>query len=108
MRRIYEEIISGGNLGLIDELFAEDVVEHEELGGGHGAAGLRRFFTALRGAFPDYHTEVQDLIAEGDRVVARITAHGTHCGEFLGIPATGKRVAVSGIDIIRFEGGKAV
>jgi steroid delta-isomerase-like uncharacterized protein len=108
MRRIYDEMVSGHDLDLLDEFFAEDVRENEELGGGHGRAGLRSFFTMLFTAFPDYRAEIEDLVAEGDRVVARITGSGTHLAEFLGVPATGVRVAVPGIDIMRFRDGQVI
>jgi steroid delta-isomerase-like uncharacterized protein len=109
MRRLYEEVISSpGELSRADEFLAVDIVEHEDLGGGSGLDAMTRFFKALRTAFPDYHIDVEELIAEGDRVVARIVAHGTHQGEFLGVPPTGRRVRVPGIDIMRFEHGKAV
>ena len=60
------------------------------------------------GAFPDLHVTVEDLIAEGDKIVGRVTLTGTHQGELLGIPATGKKVAFSEIHIVRISNGKAV
>lgn len=109
MRRLYNEVISSpGELGRAGEFLAADIVEHEDLGGGSGLEAMTGFFEALRTAFPDYHIDVHELVAEGDLVVARIVAHGTHRGEFLGVPATGRPVRVPGIDIMRFEGGKAV
>ncbi len=57
---------------------------------------------------PDYHTTIEDLIAEGDKVMARVTMTGTHTGNFWGIPATGRRVNLTGIYIVRIKDGKIV
>jgi predicted ester cyclase len=62
----------------------------------------------LRSAFPDFHATIDDIIAEGDKVVLRQTWTGTHKGEFMGIPPTGKRVSFGVIDIIRVDGDKCV
>jgi steroid delta-isomerase-like uncharacterized protein len=61
----------------------------------------------IRAAFPDGRTTIDDIIAEGDKVVVRATMKGTHKGEFMGIPATGKQVTISGIDVTRFVNGKS-
>jgi steroid delta-isomerase-like uncharacterized protein len=71
-----------------------------------GREGVRQIVSAFRRAFPDLTFEVHDVIAEGDKVVARVTIHGTHQGELMGIPPTGKRASVGAIDIMRVEGGK--
>ncbi|UCG69835.1 MAG: ester cyclase, partial [Thermoplasmata archaeon] len=73
-----------------------------------GVEGLKQTFTMFRSAFPDFHATVEDMISEGDRVVTRLTMHGTHKGEFMGIPATGPEIHVPVIDIIRLSNGKAV
>jgi hypothetical protein len=65
-------------------------------------------FSSLHAAFPDLHIDVEDMIAEGDKVVARVTASGTHQGEFMGIAPTGNRVEFSAIDIARIAEGKIV
>ena len=106
MRRIYDEVFSNGNLAVVDELVVKDVIEHEE--GPQGSEGLKQTVTMFRTAFPDLQFSVEDMIAEGDKVVSRITMRGTHKGEFMGIPATDKTFAVQAIDIIRFANGKAV
>ena len=110
-KRLYEEVFNQGNFDAADELIGPNVVEHQQQPGvAPDAAGpelvkqIARFF---RFAFPDLHIAVDDLIAEGDRVAARVTIAGTHQGEMLGIPPTGKQVEISSIDIIRFEDGKA-
>ncbi len=109
-RRIPEEIFNKGNLALADELFAADYIEHVPLPPGwpSGVEGFKQFVTMLRAAFPDFHYTVEDGIAEGDKVVGRITAHGTHKGEFMGIPPTGKQATWTEIHIGRYAGGKLV
>ena len=62
----------------------------------------------VRSAFPDMQATIEDMIAEGDKVAVRYTGTGTHKGELMGIPATGKQIAVTGIEIIRIAGGKMV
>jgi len=109
-RRLMEEVFDRGNISLIDELFAPDFVEHEELPPGipAGSEGVKQLSTMFRSAFPDFKATIDDMIAEGDKVVVRGTWSGTHEGEFMGIPPTGKRVSFGVIDIVRIEGGKFV
>src|SRR5690349_7978752 len=108
MRRFYEEVLNRGNVGLVDEVCAADYVEHDPLSPTPDREGLKGQVAMLRAAFPDVRFTVDDLVMDGDKGVARTTMRGTHAGELMGIPPTGKQVAVSGIDIVRFEGGKAV
>jgi steroid delta-isomerase-like uncharacterized protein len=109
VRRVYEEIINKGNLNLADEAFASDYVYRSpgspEL---RGPEGFKQLVTMYRNAFPDLHLDLDNLIAEGDTVVSRWTGRGTHNGELMGIPPTGKQVTVTGVVISRFAGGKAV
>src|SRR5713226_1772994 len=72
-----------------------------------GISGLRDHYTSLLKAFPDMRIEINDIIADGDKVVHRFTFSGTHKGDFLGIPATGKTVSAPGVHIYLFSGGKA-
>lgn len=110
VRRAVEEVWNLGNYAVVDELVASDIVIHASTPDAevHGPEGVKQFYTALRKAFPDIHFAIEDQIAEGDRVVTRWTARGTHRGEFNGIPPTGKRGAITGIDIDRIAGGKVV
>jgi steroid delta-isomerase-like uncharacterized protein len=111
VRRFYEECNKGQEaaIAVLDELFAPDYVCH-----GSGVipdidlAGWRQLIPALWTAFPDQHYSLEDLIAEGDKVVHRFTLHCTHQGEFMGVPATGKVVTLTGIYITRVAGGKVV
>lgn len=108
MRKIYRDLVSAHDLTLLDQLFAADVIDHEAFGSDTGREGFRAFFQAVYESFPDYQIKIEDLIAEDDRVVARVTSTGTHRGEFMGLAPTGRRFAVSGIDIMRFDDGQVV
>ena len=102
MKRLYD-LINAGDIDGFGELLAEDFVEHEELPGlERSRVGVKQLFHLYRAAFPDLRMEVQDLLVSGDKAVARVRATGTHQGEFLGMPATGKSVDVQLIDITRF------
>lgn len=106
IRRGFEEGVVGGNLDLMDTLLAPNYVNHN-FPGGHGPEGFKQIITMFRTGFPDFQLTIHDMIAEGDRVATRGTWSGTHQGEFMGIPATGKHVTVGYCDIWRLEGGKA-
>ncbi len=110
MRRFYDEVMNKGNLELLSSLLANDFQEHSPLPDQRpGVEGLKEGLTSFRKGFPDLHYEVDDLIAEGDKVVARVSYGGTHQGEFGGFPASGKKFKVMGIDIVSFNAeGKAV
>ena len=102
MRRLYD-LINAGDIDGFGELLADDFVEHEEMPGLEpGKEGVIQLFHMYRAAFPDLRLEPQDVLVSGDKAVARVRATGTHQGEFLGMPATGKSVAVQLIDITRF------
>jgi steroid delta-isomerase-like uncharacterized protein len=107
VRQMVEEIFSRGNMSLVDKFLAPDFVEREELPPGipPGREGVKQLTTMFRSAFPDFKATIDDIIAEGDKVVIRQTWSGTHKGEFMGIPPTGKSGV---IDIIRIAGGKFV
>ena len=108
--KFVDEVMNKGNMELVDELLAPGFVEHEEMPTDlpEGREGLKVFLTMFRGAFPDLKVTVHDLIAEGDKVVARQTWRGTNEGEFMGMPATGRTVEFNVIDVLRIEDGKAV
>jgi steroid delta-isomerase-like uncharacterized protein len=109
MRRFIDEVINGKNLAAIDELVAPDIVEHEEGPPGMpgGREGTKQFFGMVFNAFPDLKATLEDVVAEGDRLAVRQTWRGTHKGEFMGVPATGKTVAFQVLDWLRFRDGKA-
>ncbi len=107
-RRYFEEVLNTGNLDLVDELIARTYVSHYPTGYdfGGGPEGVKQIVTAVRAGFPDVHFTIEDLIAEGDKVVGRWTFRGTHQGDFMGILPTGKKVSVMGIAIYRVARGK--
>ena len=86
VRRVVEEVYNQGNLAVADELAVSDLVIHLTSQEIRGREGAKEYVAALRAAFPDLHMTIEDQIAEGDRVVTRWTARGTHTGEFQGIP----------------------
>ena len=102
LRAMYDRINEHDVDGFLAHL-ADDFVEHEQTPGLEPTKdGVRRFFSAYIAAFPDLRFDAEDLIASGDRVAARVRCTGTHDGDFMGMPATGRSVAVQAIDIIRF------
>lgn len=105
--RLLEEAQSKGNLDVIDELLAEDFIDHTPPPGiPPTRAGFKMVFGYLRTAFPDLRVTVHEQIAEGDQVVTRKTLQGTHRGEFMGRPGTGRSVAFEVIDILTLQNGK--
>ena len=110
MRDTYERINAGDIAGFGD-LVADNFVEHQGAGGPGfppTKEGTLEFFRTLLAAFPNWRMSVEDLIAGGDKTVARVRVTGTHKGEFMGVPATGTRVDVQLIDIMRFDGAGLV
>ena len=106
VRRWVEGGWNAGNLDLVDELYADDYTLHDPTMPVHGTESFKQYVAMYRGVFPDMHFTIEDMVAEGDRVVWRITARGTHQGALMGIPPTGKQVAISAIIISRFSAGK--
>lgn len=107
--RRYFEAMSTGNLEALDAMVDGSHVDHSSAPGStQGLEGVKQFLRMLRAAFPDAHWDVEDLIAERDRVAVRVTFRATHRGEFLGIPATGKQVTMPAIAIVRLINGRLV
>jgi steroid delta-isomerase-like uncharacterized protein len=106
VRRFVDEYQTAADEQSFAELLHPDVVDHSRPPGvAEGAAGVRQQFEAFRAAFPDFHAVIHDQIAEGDKVVTRKVFHGTHNGELMGIPPTGREVQIEVIDIVRIEDG---
>jgi steroid delta-isomerase-like uncharacterized protein len=102
-RRGYEAI-NQNNLDALDEVVAPDITDHDPAPGqAPGLEGVKQWFSSMHTAFPDFRMNVEDMIAEGEKVVARVRLSGTHQGEFMGIDATGNRVTITGIDILRIN-----
>ena len=97
------DLINAGDIDGFDRQLANDFVEHEEIPGIPPTKdGVVQYFRIMLAAFPDLRMDVKDAFASGDKAVARLQISGTHQGEFMGIPATGKPVSVNLIDITRF------
>ena len=109
LRRLYDEVFNKKNRAAIDEFISPNQVDHAAPPGlPGGIEGAKQTITMYWTAFPDLHFTVEDLIAEGDKVVARLTASGTQQGAFMGIPPTGKQATITAIDINRIAGGQFV
>jgi len=108
-RRFRLEVFSQGNFAAIDEICGPDWTYHDPQGNWpRGSQGMRQLVNFYRSAFPDLHFTIEDEVAEGDKVVQRWTARGTHKGELMGIPPTDRQVTVTGITINRIANGKIV
>ena len=108
-RKLIEEGFVQGNTAVVDELVGANIIDHSPMPGqGPGSEGLKDALTMFRGAFPDLQVTIEDMIAEGEKVVVRVTMRGTHQGEFMGIPATNKKIEIGEMHIVRFAGGKMV
>ena len=106
VRRYPEEVATGGDLDLLEELLAEDYVEHGPFGDVHGVREDREQMRTLLDAFPDFEASVEDIIAEGDTVAMRVTLSGTHDGEFMGIEPTGNAFEIQNMVLTRVRDGK--
>lgn len=107
MRRFVDEYQTEGRVATADELLADDFIDHNPGPGVvPGKEGVKQFFTALRGGLPDLHVVIHIQVAEGDRVVTRKTFYGTHRGDLMGIPPTGKQVAFIVTDVVRMRDGQ--
>jgi steroid delta-isomerase-like uncharacterized protein len=109
-RRLIDEVYNEGKLDVVDEVVAPGYVRHdptlpEDI---TGQAAERELAAAYRAAFPDLMVTIEEQLAEGDRVVTRWTARGTHTGDLWGIPGTGKEVRVTGTSVDRIQGGRIV
>jgi steroid delta-isomerase-like uncharacterized protein len=109
-KRFNDEVFSQGKLEVIDELVAEDFVEHEEMPPGVEAnrEGIKQFVTMFRTAFPDMKAKLVATAVDGDELWMHSEFSGTNTGEFMGMPATGKKMAVSGFDRVKVKDGKVV
>ena len=108
IRRVIEQAYSRGDLAVVDEVAAKDLIIHASSQDIRGREGAKQYVTLMRQAFPDLHFTIEDQIAEGDMVVTRWTARGTHRGKFQSVPATGREIRLAGTDIDHIVGGKVV
>jgi steroid delta-isomerase-like uncharacterized protein len=108
-QRTYEELFNKGNLAVADELVAPDFLNFDALPGrDRGPESMRSMVMMLRAAFPDLHFTVEELVAEGDTVMGRVTLSGTHQGSFQGMPPTGRSFQQEQMHPVRFREGKAI
>jgi predicted ester cyclase len=109
VRRLHAALLDSRDPDVVDSFFAADFVSHNNPPGfPPGVEGVKRFFSMFRDAFPDVTVEIDEIVAEGDRVAVATTFSGTHQGELMDMAPTGRRVAVTGIDIVRVADGKIV
>ena len=107
VRRYFEETFNTGKDSRFDEFFARDFVDHNGFPGQiPGPQGVREGYRLWCLGFPDTHATIEDIIAEGDKVVIRTTGRGTHLGEFQGVAPTGKSIEIGAISIFRVVEGK--
>ena len=109
IRRFYDDVFAAGkmNIAAIDQYLAADFVGHDLPAGLNGGAGYKKFVGMFAASFSDTTPiEAHEMISNGDKIVVRWSSTGKHSGEFMGIPATGRRITVKGIDIYRLAEGK--
>ena len=108
LRRMFDEIINQGRLEVVDELFAEDYVDHGPMGDMAGREAFKQMVAMWRGAVPDVHCDIDTVIVDGDLCAWLVRTTGTHTGDGLGFPATGRGFRTVSANIGRFRNGMAV
>jgi predicted ester cyclase len=108
VERMFDEIINNGQLDVADELFAEDYVDHGPMGDVSGREAFKTMVGQWRSAVPDVHCEVDNFIVDGDNIAWIVRTTGTHTGDGLGFPATGKSFQTVSANIGRLRDGQAV
>jgi predicted ester cyclase len=109
LRRFFDEVLNKQKLPLVDELIDTSYIYHGPFGELKGPQSYKQVSTEILTAFPDHHITIEDMVAEGDKVVSRFTARGTHKGgDYMGFAPKGKQFKMSGIMISRIAGGKIV
>ena len=107
VRRNTEEVQNGANFDVFEELFADDFIDHTpQPGTTPDKAGVRKLYTYLRVAFPDFHADIHWQLVDGDRVTTYKTYHGTHQGPFLGVAPTHRKIHFETVDVMRVQNGK--
>jgi steroid delta-isomerase-like uncharacterized protein len=109
VRDFIDGLFTKGDLGAVDEYLADDFVHHDPpFGASADREGMRGAGAMFRAAFPDWHSDLHLLVGEGDIVAEHFTASGTHQGEVMGVPGTGRTIELSGINIFRIKDGRIV
>jgi predicted ester cyclase len=104
--RRYHAELNRRNYGVLDEVVAPGLIQHTVMPIGPGLKGLKDFYAAYRTAFPDFQFTLDDVLADGDKVMVRMTIRATHRGDFMGVKASGKPVTFTKMDIFRIFNGK--
>ncbi len=109
IRRYYSELWNAWSTTALEELISPNIAFRGSIGTAvHGIEEFKQYVNTIRSAIPDFHNHIEEIIGEGDKVVARLTYTGTHRGELFGISGTNKRITYQGIAIFQFGGGKIV
>jgi steroid delta-isomerase-like uncharacterized protein len=109
LEQFFDRVLNGGDEAALARFIGETYVEHAAAPGqAPGREGVRQRLAMLRGAFGNLRFTLEDSLADGDKVAARWTMRGVHRGPFMGRPATGQTIEMSGIDIYRFKGSTIV
>lgn len=109
IRRYYSELWNTWSLAALEELISPAIVFRGSIGTTvNGIEEFKRYVDKIRAAFPDFHNHIEELIGEGEKVVARLTYTGSHQGELFGFPGTGKKISYQGVGIFQFREGKIV
>jgi predicted ester cyclase len=106
VRRFYTEVVGGGDYSNLDGFVAAEYVDHNAAEGGRGPDVVRAHLEAIRMTLSDFTIQIEDIFADGDHVITRVTGRGTHLGEWMGIEPTGREVRLKGINIDRVERGR--
>jgi len=106
VRRFYTEVVGGGDYSNLGSFVATDYLDHNAAEAGRGPEVVRTHLEAIRTTLPDFTIEIEDIFAEGEYVITRVTGRGTHLGEWMGIKPTGREVRLKGINIDRVERGR--
>jgi predicted ester cyclase len=107
VRRIFDEIINAGNLDAADVLMTEDFVDHGPMGSLYGVEAFKQMVAMWRAAVPDVHCAVESVFSEGDMVAWLVRVTGTHRGEMMGIPGTGRPIELLSPNVGRMRDGRA-
>lgn len=108
IRRFYTEVVGKGDLSRLEAFISANYVDHNAEGPERGPGVVRIHVQALRRTFPDFHLQIDEIIGEGDMVATRVSGHGTHKGEWMGIRPTGAVVRLKGINIDRLADDRIV
>lgn len=107
VRRYYAEVWNAWSVPALEELISSEIIFHRSIGTAvKGVADFKQYVSRIRSAFSDFHNHIEELIAEGDQVAARLTYTGTHRGELFGFPGIGNKIKYQGLAIFEFKKGK--